>query len=152
MKVSREKLQQIIQEELKQMDEEGELDEVGGFKALGAGLGSLAGSVGRGLAKGAGAVGSAVGKAAGAVGKQVGKAATAVGTQATKAGQAVSGAVGAAATAAKNAKIKAIQDEITKLQGQLTQLQSGAADTSGMQGEQAAQAAAGLQERKAKKG
>lgn len=67
MKLTREKLKQIIQEEITEMVNEEEVDE-----ALGGFLRGAAGAVGSKLAGAGSAVGGAVRKAGQAVGKQVG--------------------------------------------------------------------------------
>ena len=104
MKITKSQLKKIIQEELAQAVQEGEIDE-GFFDALKAGAGKVAGDVKQKVGQAASAVGGAA-KAAGQYGKDV-----------VSAGQAAS----------KAADIKNITAQIAALQQKLAVLQPAAA-------------------------
>jgi hypothetical protein len=104
MKITKAQLKKIIQEELAQAVQEGEIDE-GFFDAVKAGVGKVAGDVGGAAKSAVGRVGSAVGGAAKA------------------AGQYGSDVVAAGRAASKEADIKNITSQIASLQQKLSALQ-----------------------------
>ena len=109
MKISKQKLQKIIQEELQEMANEDEVAEgLGGF-----------------LKGAAGAIGSKVAGAGSAVAKQVAGAGRAVGKQVAGAGRAVAKQVGDIAQAGSEMSMKQnitnAQKKINVLRGQLQQ-------------------------------
>ena len=104
MKITKSQLKKIIQEELAQAVQEGEIDE-GFFDALKAGAGKVAGDIGQKVGQAASAVGGAA-KAAGQYGKNV---------------------VAAGQAASKAADIKNITAQIAALQQKLDVLQPPAA-------------------------